>query len=116
LNCIDSITESQFISGADEKLLRVFDEPKGVATMLNNLCGIQSSATELPDAANIPVLGLSNKAIQAVEDNSAAAEPENVDEDSETVDPASVIKKSRLEITHPPFEDHLARHLLWPEP
>lgn len=113
LNCIDSITSAQFISGADEKLLRVFDEPKGVAEMLQNLCNIQSTNATLPDAANIPVLGLSNKAIQAVEDD----EPENngdVDE-HEAVDPASIIRKSTLDLNHPPYEDHLARHLLWPE-
>lgn len=114
LNCIDSITNSQFISGADEKLLRVFDEPKGVAEMLDNLCDIRASATaDLPDAANIPVLGLSNKAIQAIGDDEPV---QNGDEDeSEAVDPASVIRKSTLDFKHPPFEDHLARHLLWPE-
>jgi elongator complex protein 2 len=114
LNCIDAITDSQFISGADEKLLRVFGEPKGVAEMLNKLCDIQTTSTaELPDAANIPVLGLSNKAIQAVGDDEPV---ENGDEDErEAVDPSSVIRKSTLEFSHPPFEDHLARHLLWPE-
>jgi elongator complex protein 2 len=114
LNCIDTLTDSQFISGADEKLLRVFNEPRGVADMLKKLCDIQSSTTaELPDAANIPVLGLSNKAIQAVGDD----EPlDNGDEDErEAIDPSSVIRKSTLDFSHPPFEDHLARHLLWPE-
>jgi elongator complex protein 2 len=114
LNCLDAVTDSQFISGADEKLLRVFDEPRGVAEMLKNLCDIQSSTTaELPDAANIPVLGLSNKAIQAVGDD----EPiDNGDDDErEAVYPSSVVRKSTLNFSHPPFEDHLARHLLWPE-
>ena len=114
LNCIDAVTDSQFVSGADEKLLRVFDEPKGVAEMLNKLCDIQApTSAGFPDAANIPVLGLSNKAIQAVGDDETA---ENGDEDDrEAVDPASVIRKSALDFSHPPFEDHLARHLLWPE-
>ncbi|KAF2023380.1 WD40 repeat-like protein [Setomelanomma holmii] len=114
LNCIDAVNNSQFISGADEKLLRVFDEPNGVAEMLNKLCGIQASmALDLPDAANIPVLGLSNKAIQAVGDDESV---ENGNEDErEAIDPSSIVRKSTLEINHPPFEDHLARHLLWPE-
>jgi elongator complex protein 2 len=114
LNCVDAVSNSQFITGADEKLLRVFDEPRGVAEILNKLCAIETSTSaDLPDAANIPVLGLSNKAIQAVGDD----EPiENGDEDErEAVDPASVIHKSTLNFSHPPFEDHLARHLLWPE-
>ncbi|KAF1847764.1 RNA polymeras-like protein II Elongator subunit [Cucurbitaria berberidis CBS 394.84] len=114
LNCIDAVTNSQFISGADEKLLRVFDEPKGVAGMLNKLCDIQASTSaNLPDAANIPVLGLSNKAIQAIGDDEPV---ENGAEDErEAVDPSTVIRKSALDFNHPPFEDHLARHLLWPE-
>jgi elongator complex protein 2 len=114
LNCIDAVSDSQFISGADEKLLRVFDEPKGVAEMLKKLCDIQNTGSaDLPDAANIPVLGLSNKAIQAVGDDEPVG---NDDEDErDAVDPASVIRKSTLDFSHPPFEDHLARHLLWPE-
>lgn len=114
LNCVDAISDTEFVSGADEKLLRVFDEPKGVAEMLSKLCNIAASdTTDLPDAANIPVLGLSNKAIQAIGDDEDA---ENDGEDErEAVDPASIIRKSALEFSHPPFEDHLARHLLWPE-
>lgn len=114
LNCIDAVTNSQFITGADEKLLRVFDEPKGVAQMLNKLCDIDASASsDLPDAANIPVLGLSNKAIQAVGDDEPIENGD--DEEREAIDPSSVIRKSTLDFAQPPFEDHLARHLLWPE-
>ena len=113
LNCIDAVTDTQFVSGADEKLLRVFDEPKGVAEMLDKLCQIQASNAELPDAANIPVLGLSNKAIQAAKEEEIVASGEN--EDREAVDPASAAMGSTLEFNHPPFEDHLARHMLWPE-
>lgn len=114
LNCVDAISDSKFVSGADEKLLRVFDEPKGVADMMSKLCNIQSKdTTDLPDAANIPVLGLSNKAIQAVGDDEPVEDGE--EDEREVVDPASIIKKSALVFSHPPFEDHLARHLLWPE-
>ncbi|OCK85685.1 RNA polymeras-like protein II Elongator subunit [Lepidopterella palustris CBS 459.81] len=114
LNCIDSVSPFRFISGADEKLLRVFDEPRGVAGLLNRLCGIRTSSTQsLPDAANIPVLGLSNKAIQAVDDDEPVVNDEEGERDA--VDPASVMRKSTLDFNHPPFEDHLARHLLWPE-
>lgn len=114
LNCISAVTPTQFLSGADEKLLRVFDEPKGVSEMLHRLCAIAPpSSASLPDAANIPVLGLSNKAIQAIDEEDSVG---NVDDDeTEVVDPASIVRKSTLEFNHPPFEDHLARHLLWPE-
>lgn len=113
LNCIDCITNTQFITGADEKLLRVFDEPKGVAGMLSKLCRVEATTADLPDAANIPVLGLSNKAIQAVGEEEPVKNGD--DDEHEAIDPASVVRKSTLEFDHPPFEDHLARHLLWPE-
>ncbi|KAH7091954.1 RNA polymeras-like protein II Elongator subunit [Paraphoma chrysanthemicola] len=113
LNCIDVVSNSQFISGADEKLLRVFDEPKGVAEMLNKLCAIENPiVAELPDAANIPVLGLSNKAIQSISDDHPV---EGEQDESQAIDPSSILRKSTVDLGHPPFEDHLARHLLWPE-
>ena len=110
LNCIDTITNAQFISGADEKLLRVFDEPEGVAEILHNLCNIQKpTGAALPDAANIPVLGLSNKAVEASTDDQVPMT------NGQERDDAEPIPKSALKLTEPPLEDHLARHLLWPE-
>jgi elongator complex protein 2 len=67
----------------------------------------------MPDAANMPVLGLSNKAIDAV-DEDTEIQPID-DRDRDAIDPASVVKKSYLEIDHPPFEETLSRHTLWPE-
>ncbi|TAQ89824.1 hypothetical protein B7494_g1870 [Chlorociboria aeruginascens] len=114
LNCIDSLGTSQFVSGADEKLMRVFNEPKAVANLLYKLCGIGGSKTDdMPDAANMPVLGLSNKAIEAVDDDVELPSISNQDRDA--VDPASVVHKSTLDLDHPPLEDHLSRHTLWPE-
>jgi elongator complex protein 2 len=113
LNCIDCVNNVQFVSGADEKLLRVFDEPRGVSEMLNRLCNIEVASVDLPDAANIPVLGLSNKAIQAVSDEELVEYDDT--HEHEPVDPAALKRKSTLDLNHPPFEDQLARHLLWPE-
>jgi len=114
LNCIDTIGRSRFISGADEKLLRVFDEPKAVALLLQKLCGIKETAQDqMPDAANIPMLGLSNKAVKAVEDGEPVASVDQ--ENNDAVDPASTVHKSTLDLVRPPLEDHLARHTLWPE-
>ncbi|KHN95817.1 elongator protein 2 [Metarhizium album ARSEF 1941] len=114
LNCIDSLGDSRFVSGADEKLMRVFSEPKAVATLLRRLAGFgREDVQDMPDAANMPVLGLSNKAIDAVADDQ---EIQPVDDgDREAMDPASVVRKSYLEIDHPPFEETLSRHTLWPE-
>ncbi|KAI5461298.1 WD40-repeat-containing domain protein [Mariannaea sp. PMI_226] len=115
LNCIDSLGDSQFVSGADEKLMRVFSEPKAVASMLNRLAGIgnDKNVRNMPDAANMPVLGLSNKAIDTMDDDQEIAPID--DRDRDAMDPASVVKKSHLEIDHPPYEETLSRHTLWPE-
>ena len=117
LNCISVINNTQFISGADEKLLRVFDEPRSLADILATQCRITSSApSSLPDAANIPVLGLSNKAIQSVTSSTIPTDDVNSEDAAEEMlDPANVIKADVLNIAHPPFEDHLSRYLLWPE-
>jgi elongator complex protein 2 len=114
LNCIDSLGTSQFVSGADEKLLRVFNEPRTVANLLSKLCGFGGThLEEMPDAANMPLLGLSNKAIEAVE-NDEEVYKGNAN-DREAVDPASVVHKSTLDLDYPPTEEHLSRHTLWPE-
>ncbi|KAI0201115.1 WD40-repeat-containing domain protein [Astrocystis sublimbata] len=127
LNCIDSLGGTQFVSGADEKLMRVFDEPKAVAKLLNRLCGIpfgsgdddknnNNTVEAMPDAANMPVLGLSNKAIEAVDDDVEVDTPANPEmADREALDPGTTVRKSALEIDHPPLEDSLSRHTLWPE-
>lgn len=114
LNCIDTLGDTQFVSGADEKLMRVFSEPKAVASLLHRLGGIGGGdINDRPDAANMPVLGLSNKAIDTVDDDQEIAPVD--DRDRDAMDPASVVKKSHLELDHPPFEETLSRHTLWPE-
>lgn len=95
LNCVAAVTRNQFVSGADEKLLRVFNKPKDAERLLSSLAGRDPDDQDrLPDSANIPVLGLSNKAVAQ-------------DDESE---PAPVQALDR-----PPIEDTLARHTLWPE-
>ncbi len=114
LNCIDSIGPSQFVSGADEKALRIFGEPKAVASLLRRLCGIsQPSDQFLPDAATVPMLGLSNKAVEKLDDIEPIAASNNDEHDAP--DPGFIMSAKTLDLDHPPLEDHLARHTLWPE-
>lgn len=116
LNCVDTFGQSQFISGADEKLLRVFDEPRAVADILERLCGISVSHQQMPDAANIPVLGLSNKAVELLDEEDLVANAETHDREAPKLpDVAFVLRKSTLSGNHPPLEDQLARQTLWPE-
>ena len=109
LNCVQSLSSTRFVSGADEKLLRVFDQPKNVAEMLERLCEISSprEVDGMPEAANLPVIGLSNKAI-ALENGD---EVNGTDEDDFGNAAVSTIHESQ----EPPTEDFLARHTLWPE-
>lgn len=113
LNCIDSISETQFISGADEKLLRVFDEPCATADLLDSLCGTQTdSKQKLPDAASMPVLGLSNKAAEELEND----DPDRSgDLGSEQIPYTEPTNHGRLASVHPPLEDQLTKLTLWPE-
>ena len=111
LNCVSATSSTQFASGADEKLLRVFDEPKSTSTMLRRLCNVQDvDEAELPETAAIPVLGLSNKAMdQADTGNNATNGDYAVQVASADID------TSVNEMTEPPTEDLLARSTLWPE-
>ena len=114
LNCVDSISQTRFISGADEKLLRVFDEPQVTANLLNHLCGVELDAQQsLPDTANIPVLGLSNKAIESAVDEQLLDGENDITESLS--EETSGIQTRIPDLNHPPFEDQLARQTLWPE-
>ncbi|OJJ97366.1 hypothetical protein ASPACDRAFT_46219 [Aspergillus aculeatus ATCC 16872] len=110
LNCIDTLGPARFVSGADEKLLRVFNEPRPIAILLERLSGFkQSEEVQLPDTAEIPVLGLSN---QAPADDAPGGEEET---DNAYMEKTQAISTALLESNQPPFEDQLARHTLWPE-
>jgi elongator complex protein 2 len=126
LNCLATLTPHQFVSGAEEKLLRVFDKPKATQALLSALSGDTTVSTEdlaLPEAANIPVLGLSNKAITAVDESTD--EPSSTLEDAShnsttwsgvpTASSSTTNPSSAPSLSQPPVEDHLARNTLWPE-
>ena len=118
LNCIDTFSDSHFVSGADEKLLRVFDEPQGVANLLTDLCGIESTSSKpLPELASIPVLGLSNKAMDApsTDDNDTPTNRDTSEPAPTTNDIKAPTPISQSKFTAPPTEDTLSRSLLWPE-
>lgn len=128
LNCVDVLSATRFVSGADEKLMRVFSMPRAVARMLQTVTGQpmvdnahtgdSTSTSVMPDAANMPVLGLSNKATveqpddAVIESSAAAVNPET---NRDAVDPATVVRRSTLDTTQPPFEESLSRYTLWPE-
>ncbi|KAK6541791.1 hypothetical protein TWF694_007571 [Orbilia ellipsospora] len=109
INSIVSLTSTKFVSGAEEKLMRVFGEPRGIARILEDMCDIKAAdINALPDVASQPVLGLSNKAVTGT----------IVDETKNTTNGEDVEEEATDGLSHsayPPFEDSLSRHTLWPE-
>lgn len=115
LNCTATLgPTSSFVSGADEKLMRVFTAPKAVAKMLSYLTNSKIDMSFAPDAADMPVLGLSNKAI---DNTSSERQPESQEEEEGGLSQSNFTIPAALEATttHPPFEENLSRHTLWPE-
>lgn len=120
LNCIDALSDSRFVSGADEKLMRVFDEPRSVARMLHQLSGLGGPDVEkmAVEAADMPVLGLSNKAVEKGaeprEEETAAGEGVENGSKTEKVEDEEAADVE-TETRGPPVEDMLSRQTLWPE-
>ncbi|KAK6203468.1 ELongator protein 2 90kD subunit [Scheffersomyces amazonensis] len=115
--CLDNITSSKYVSGGDEKILRVFEMTNSIYSLLKKLCNIEIVKEEnveaLPEAASLPVLGLSNKANNEQQEvGQAAQESQDADEEVETVQ----VKEDVLStLTTPPLEDYLQRYTLFPE-
>ncbi|KAK3906423.1 WD40-repeat-containing domain protein [Staphylotrichum tortipilum] len=121
LNCISTLGPSSFVSGANEKLMRVFTEPKPVARMLSRLTNTAlpdaAALSALPDAANMPVLGLSNKAMtsSAPDPDHPEPNPAAPSEEPGPTDPTTTTSPLDTHPPHPPFEESLSRHTLFPE-
>ncbi|CCK71136.1 Elongator subunit ELP2 KNAG_0G00800 [Huiozyma naganishii CBS 8797] len=107
--CVEAMNNNGFVSGGDEKILRSFSEPKGVAEILQKFVHVEAqNSNEMPEAASVPVLGLSNKATDDASDEEGM--------DGEGGDARKTVLQNMLSsLTGPPTEDILQRHLLWPE-
>ncbi|NWJ04994.1 ELP2 protein, partial [Crypturellus undulatus] len=119
MRCLAMVGRFQFVSGADEKVLRVFHAPRNFVENFSNITGIPvgklhyHQSSDLPEGAIVPALGLSNK---AVFEGDIALQPA---EDEETFNTISnqypEIDFQPLILTEPPPEDHLLQNTLWPE-
>ncbi|XP_004935233.3 elongator complex protein 2 isoform X2 [Gallus gallus] len=119
MRCLAMIGRFQFVSGADEKVLRVFCAPKNFIENFSNITGIPMEklcsrlSSDLPEGATVPALGLSNKAVFEGDISAQVAE------DEETFNTISnqypEIYFQPLILTEPPQEDHLLQNTLWPE-
>ncbi|AAS51112.1 ACL116Wp [Eremothecium gossypii ATCC 10895] len=110
--CLEPISDTQFISAGDEKVLRSFNEPRAIAKLLERLSGISAdTSSTVADAAALPALGLSNKA-SVPEGNGGTVEDNDARETNETT---NITAAMLSQLQTPPLEDHLQRHTLWPE-
>lgn len=107
----------RFVSGADEKVARVFEATLSFLKTLHHSASEQSSFLEDLQAdvqvlgANMSALGLSQKPIYI---NATHEIQENVGNDGlDTLE--SVPDAVPVVLTEPPIEDQLAWHTLWPE-
>ncbi|PNJ80781.1 ELP2 isoform 9 [Pongo abelii] len=119
LKCLAMINRFQFVSGADEKVLRVFCAPRN---FVENFCAITGQSlnhvlcnqdSDLPEGATVPALGLSNK---AVFQGDIASQPSDEEEllTSTGFEYQQVAFQPSI-LTEPPTEDHLLQNTLWPE-
>ncbi|KAG0342500.1 Elongator subunit elp2 [Podila horticola] len=118
--CIAFSSKWTFVSGSDEKVLRVFDAPQTFVHSLAQLTGrneVLEDESSRPVGANLPALGLSNKAVFEGDIASMVEAQESEDYLSQQAfvstgaTPTSLIET----MTQPPFEEHLLQHTLWPE-
>jgi elongator complex protein 2 len=108
LSAVTSVSTAKhvhlFVSGADEKEIRVFDAPMSTVRLLVAACGFDDGQMEKEtsrvERAYIPSLGLSQKA--------SAADGAEVD----TTDFDTTVVKSQLRL---PLERDLGAVSLWPE-
>ena len=108
---VKSLNPQVFVSGGDEKTLRVFEQPKGIAYLLENVCGVvKNDKVSMPESAIVPALGLSNKQEQDAYERNEQQDDEE-EEENNTTRMFSVLSA----LSQPPFEDHLQRQTLWPE-
>nr|XP_003474051.1 elongator complex protein 2 [Cavia porcellus] len=119
LKCLTMINRFQFVSGADEKVLRVFSAPRN---FVENFCAISGQSlshvlcdqdNDLPEGASVPALGLSNKAIFQ---GDMASQPSDEQElFTNTGFEYHQVPFQPSLLTEPPTEDHLLQNTLWPE-
>ncbi|CAF0711829.1 unnamed protein product [Brachionus calyciflorus] len=117
LQCVAFIDRFKFVSGADEKLLRIFESPKIFLKNYYNLSQDQSvinlldDSNIMPQGASVPALGLSNKAV--------FDEEKKVESEDKKPSLADELYKevyfNRVDLKKPPTEEHLLQNTLWPE-
>ncbi|GKU90268.1 hypothetical protein SLEP1_g4277 [Rubroshorea leprosula] len=120
INCVTIILgkgNHRFVSGAEEKVARVFEAPLSFLKTLHHATLEQNSFPEDFQAdvqvlgANMSALGLSQKPIYV--NATIETSGRNGNDDLDTLE--SIPDAVPVVLTEPPIEDQLACHTLWPE-
>eukprot|EP01147_Barroeca_monosierra_P008732 gene8732-1115_t len=122
MRCIAVIDDSSFASGADEKVLRVFEAPTNFFDTFSSisgqtLCEQRSSAGVKGRAfgASVPALGLSNKPVYEEDSQMETSSSEKNEQYFRSTTEDTVYPFKHTSIQHPPFETQLVQNTLWPE-
>ncbi|XP_021504900.1 elongator complex protein 2 isoform X2 [Meriones unguiculatus] len=118
LKCLAMIDRFQFVSGADEKVLRVFSAPRNFVENFSSISGQSLNHKlyddeDLPEGATVPALGLSNKAVYQGDMAFQTSEEELLLTGPAFAYPEVTFQPAVL--NEPPTEDHLLQNTLWPE-
>ncbi|XP_076864846.1 elongator complex protein 2 [Brachyhypopomus gauderio] len=121
MQCVALVGRFQLVSGADEKVLRVFKAPRNFVENFARIAGIpleqlmaSHDTSRLPEGASTPALGLSNKAVFQGDLVTQSTQEEGADLSSVS-DQYKESSFHPLQLTEPPPEDHLLQNTLWPE-
>eukprot|EP00039_Didymoeca_costata_P030246 m.28618 g.28618 ORF g.28618 m.28618 type:complete len:817 (-) comp8016_c0_seq1:43-2493(-) len=118
MRCVSCVSSSNFVSGANEKIIRTFEAPGSFYQIIESLAGLPvellqevlKSKPTKPVGAGIPALSLSNK---AVSEGESAVQPSM---EQNTFSSADVlIPFSPQNFTDAPLEQQLLQNTLWPE-
>ncbi|XP_078543812.1 elongator complex protein 2 isoform X1 [Lissotriton helveticus] len=121
MQCLAMIGRFQFVSGADEKVLRVFAATRNFVENYINITGsaetnsLSSQIVDLPEGATVPALGLSNKAVCEAGELPDKSVNEEESRFSSMSDQYSQTYFHPIRLKEPPTEDHLLQNTLWPE-
>ncbi|KAJ1963369.1 Elongator subunit elp2 [Dipsacomyces acuminosporus] len=133
MRCAAFVAPFQYVSGADEKVVRVFQATQQFVSSWRSLTScelpVTDSESKLAVGASLPVLGLSNKAVDEEQVRVAREASDGAGQDlddnykirqthTEVLATASVLAKDASGgsgASSPPLEEYLLRHTLWPE-
>ena len=105
-----AISDTVYVSSADEKVVRVFKSP---ATFIDNFLNLTGHAISMPLeaalGATVPALGLSNKAVFEAK---GTTKIEKLDTFQDFKNAPQFMPHS---LSTPPLEETLLQHTLWPE-